>query len=134
VRGGTLAHVTWLAGGSLPADDAYADALSAAGLEPRDPGSAHDEPATATAAAAQLRRAGFAGASAHESVLDHRFTADGYLAFLARFDDEDLFTGLEASSRAELEADLLARLLRLPSDGLRMCLPIAYASGRRATT
>jgi SAM-dependent methyltransferase len=133
VRGGTLAHVTWLAGGSLPADDAYAAALSDAGLEPRDPGPARDEPSSATVAAAQLRRAGFAGASAHESVLDHQFTPEGYLEFLARFDDEDLFAGLETSRRAELEADILARLKKLPPDGLRMRLPIAYASGRRAT-
>ena len=63
-RDGTLAQATWLAGGSFPADDAYADALVAAGLEPRDGGGAHDEPRSPAAAAAQLRRAGFSGVTA----------------------------------------------------------------------
>ena len=80
---GALAHATWLAGGSFPADDAYADALVAAGLEPRQDGGAHDEPGSPAAAAAQLRRAGFSGVTARPGEVDHRFTPDGFLAFLA---------------------------------------------------
>ena len=131
--GGTLAHATWLAGGSFPADDAYTDALVAAGLEPRDGGCSHDEPRSPAAAAAQLRRGGFSGVSARRDEVDHRFTPEGFLAFLARFDDEELFATLEPAARAALEADLLARLRALPPDGLRMRLPIAVVTGRRST-
>jgi ubiquinone/menaquinone biosynthesis C-methylase UbiE len=131
-RGGTLSHATWLAGGSFPADDAYADALIAAGLEPRDGSGTHDEPRTPEEAAAQLRRAGFHGVTSRPSEVDHRFTPEGFLAFLARFDDEELFATLEPATRTALEADLLERLRALPPDGLRMRLPIAVVTGRRS--
>jgi SAM-dependent methyltransferase len=129
--GGTLAHASWMAGGSFPADDAYADALVGAGLEPRDGGGDHDEPRSIGEAAAQLRRAGFSGARARRYEVDHRFTPEGFLAFLTRFDDEELFASLEPAARDSLEADLLARLRALPPDGLRMQLPIAITTGRR---
>ena len=128
---GTLAFATWLAGGSFPADAAYDDALAAAGIEPRDPG-AGDDPTSPGAAAGILRRAGFATVRARAGAVEHRFTPEGYLAFVARFDDEDLFTSLDARDRDTLEADLLARLRALPSDDLRMRLPIVYAAGRRS--
>ncbi len=132
-RDGTLAQATWLAGGSFPADDAYADALVAAGLEPRDGGGAHDEPGSPAAAAAQLRRAGFSGVTARPGEVDHRFTPEGFLAFLACFDDEELFATLEPPAREALEADLLERLRALPVEGMRMRLPIAVVTGRRST-
>jgi SAM-dependent methyltransferase len=128
---GALAQATWLAGGSFPADDAYADALVAAGLEPREAGGAHDEPGSPAAAAAQLRRAGFSGVTARPGEVDHRFTPEGFLAFLACFDDEELFATLEPTAREALEADLLERLRALPAEGLRMRLPIAVVTGRR---
>lgn len=131
--GGTLAHATWLAGGSFPADDTYADALIAAGLESRDGGGAHDEPQSPAQAAAQLRRAGFADVTSRRSKVDHRYTPEGFLGFLACFDDEELFDTLQPAARAALEADLLARLRALPPDGLRMRLPIAVVTGRRST-
>ena len=65
--------------------------------------------------------------------MDHRFTPEGYLAFVACFDDEELFATLEPAARVALEADLLARLRALPPDGLRMRLPIAVVTGRRST-
>ena len=130
-RDGRLAHATWLAGGSFPADDAYADALIAAGLEPREGGGAHDEPRSPAAAAAQLRRAGFSSVTARPGEVDHRFTPEGFLAFLACFDDEELFATLEPAAREALEADLLERLRALPAEGLRMRLPIAVVTGRR---
>jgi ubiquinone/menaquinone biosynthesis C-methylase UbiE len=132
-RGGTLALATWMAGGSFPADDAYADALVAAGLEPRDGGGPHDEPHSPEQAASQLRRAGFAGVTAHRDEVNHRYTPEAFLAFLACFDDEELFATLEPGAREALETDVLARLHALPPDGLRMRLPIAVVTGRRST-
>ncbi len=130
--GAMLAFATWLAGGSFPADAAYADALVAAGLEPPAAGGGHDDdPRSPREAAARLRRAGFAGVTATETEVDHRYTPDAYLAFLASFDDEDLFANLDPEVRDGLEADLLERLRALPPDGLRLRLPVVIASGRR---
>ena len=104
---------------------------SDAGLEPREPGGGSDDLPGPEAAVAALRRAGFADATAHAEVLDHQFTPESFLAFIARFDDADQFESFEPDERAALEADVLARLRALPPDGLRLVAPIVYASGRR---
>jgi SAM-dependent methyltransferase len=139
--GARLAYVTWLRGGDrFRPDDAYAEARQAVGLEPRwdddddadddaDPG--NDDVPSPEAAVAQLRRAGFAQASARGSVLVHPFTPEGYLGFLARFDDEDEFSSLPADQRAALEHQVLERLRALPPQSLVMRLPIVYATGTR---
>lgn len=129
--GGRLAYVGWLAG-ELPlgADAAWDAALDAAGIDRESPGG-HDDLASPAVAAAQLRRAGLSRVTAREDRLVHQFTPEGYAAFVTRFDDGDLVLGLEPGVRAALEADLLARLRRLPADALRLELPIVYASGIR---
>jgi SAM-dependent methyltransferase len=131
--GGHLAYVTWLRGSTpFAADTAYDEALVGVGLEPHGRGQgAPDELASPGAAVAQLRRAGFCDARARADVLAHRFTPEGYLGFVARFDDEDRFASLDAALQARLEAELLACLRSLPPDALRLELPIVYASGRR---
>ena len=139
--GARLAYVTWLRGGDrFRPDDAYDEARQAVGLEPRwdddddaaddaDPG--NDDVPSPQAAIAQLRRAGFVQAAARASMLVHPFTPEGYLGFLARFDDEDEFTSLPADQRAALEEQILERLRALPSEALVMRLPIVYATGIR---
>jgi len=64
-------------------------------------------------------------------LVDHAFTPESFLAFLARFDDEDLFSTMDADTRTAVERELLARLRALPPGGLRLRLPIAYATARR---
>ena len=130
--GGLLAYVRWLPGDApLAADAAYDDALVAAGLEPRDPGNDLPDLVSPAAAAAQLRNAGFRHVTTRVDRLEHAFTPEGFAGFITRFDDEDLFGTMESGARAELETDLLRRLRALPPDGLRLVLPIVYASGRR---
>jgi SAM-dependent methyltransferase len=130
--GGTIATLTWLRGGEpLEADAVYDDILERHGFEPRDHGGGDDDPATPAAAAARLRRAGFEAATARGDWVDHAFTPEAFLAFLARFDDEDLFATMDAATREVVEADLLAALRALPPDGLRLRLPVAYAIARR---
>ena len=60
-------------------------------------------------------------------MLVHPFTPDGYLGFLARFDDEDEFASLPADQRAALEHQVLERLRALPAESLVMRMPIVYA-------
>jgi ubiquinone/menaquinone biosynthesis C-methylase UbiE len=129
--GGTLGFVTWLSGGRFGADEAYDGALMAAGLEPETHAADRDEPDHAATLAAQLRRAGFAGATARESELEHVFTPEEYLSFVARFDDADRFATLDLPCRQALETDLRARLHAMDADGLRMRLRVAYVRGRR---
>ena len=140
--GARLAYVTWLRGGDrFRPDDAYDEARQAVGLEPRwddddadddaDPG--NDDVPSPEAAVAQLRRAGFTGATARGSMLVHPFTPDGYLGFLARFDDEDEFSSLPADQREALEHHVLERLRALPPESLVMRLPIVYATGTRSS-
>jgi SAM-dependent methyltransferase len=132
VPGGTIVTLMWVGGGSvLEADDVYDDVLETFGFEPRPHGGGGDDPPGPEGAAARLRRAGFERATARGDELDHRFTPEAFLGFLAEFDDEDLFATMDAATREALEADLLARLRALPPDGLRMRLPVAYATARR---
>ncbi len=129
--GGRLAHVGWLAGDlPLAADQAWDDALAMAGVERESPGG-HDDLASPDAAAAQLRAAGLSGVTARADLLVHQFTPEGYAVFITRFDDGDLVASLAPEVREPLVADLLARLRRLPPEGLRLELPIVYASGVR---
>ena len=131
--GGRLAFVGWLAG-DLPmaADEAWDAALDAAGLGGRESHGGHDDLPNVAVAIGQLRAAGLSRVTAHEDRLVHQFTPDAYAAFVTRFDEGDLVASLAPDVRDALEADLLARLQGLPQDGLRLELPIVYASGVRA--
>ncbi len=134
--GGHLAYVTWLRGGDrFAADAVYDEVREDVGLEPRwsddDDGDGHDDVASPGAAVAQLRRAGFAGATARADLLEHPFTPEGYVGFVSRFDDESEFADLEPARRAALEHLLLERLRRLPPRDLVMRMPIVYATALR---
>lgn len=130
-RGGRLAFVGWLEG-DLPmaADRAWDAALEAAGLGRESPGG-HDDLASPAAAIGQLRAAGLSRVTAREDRLVHQFSPEDYASFVTRFDDGDLVASLDLDVRASLEADLLRRLRALPESGLRLELPIVYASGVR---
>ena len=79
---------------------------------------------------------GSCGAPASPSVtaragrIEHRFTVDGYVAFLTEFDEETLFAEMEPGLRERLLATLRARLGGLSGDDMTMRLPIVFASGR----
>ena len=139
--GGRLAYVLWLRGGERFAGDAvYDEARVEVGLEPRwadedengEPLDDHDDVPSPEAAVAQLRRAGFAEARARADLLVHPFTPEGYVGFVARFDDEDEWAALGRGRRNALEHVLLERLRRLPPERLVMRMPIVYATGVRA--
>jgi ubiquinone/menaquinone biosynthesis C-methylase UbiE len=131
--GGRLSCVTWLRA-EIPfaADEVFDDALTALNLPGRAiSAGGRDEPATPDDVVARLRRAGYADARARADVLVHQFTPEGFLEFLARFDEEDLFASLSPAERERLRTATLDRLRALPPEGLRLELPIAYATARR---
>jgi ubiquinone/menaquinone biosynthesis C-methylase UbiE len=130
--GGTLAFVTWLVDDRVfRPDDVFDDLLEEIGVGAREPEHRPNDVRTADTAAAELRRAGFRRVEAERAVLEHRFSVDGYVGFLAEFDEEDLISNLPADDRTWLLAGLRERLAALPPDDLAMRYPIVYASGVR---
>jgi hypothetical protein len=70
--------------------------------------------------------------SAEAAELEHRFSPEGYLAFLSEFDEETLFEELDPALRERLLATMHARLAGLSPDDLTMRFPIVFAAGRRS--
>jgi len=131
--GGILAFVTWLEDHRvfLP-DDTFDDVLDEVGIGAReDEGRSGDLPSVERTAG-ELRRAGFADVTARGGFLEHRFSVDGYVAFLTDFDEETLFAELEPDVRKRLVVTLRRRLGRLSPDQMTMRAPIVFASGRRS--
>jgi ubiquinone/menaquinone biosynthesis C-methylase UbiE len=130
--GGMLAYVTWLADDRVFRPDVEFDAtLDEIGIGAREHDERPGDIATVEGAAAQLRRAGFRDVEAERAILDHRFGIDGFIRFLAEFDEEDLISNLPASKRTRLLDRLRERLEALPPDDLVLHYPIVYASGIR---
>jgi SAM-dependent methyltransferase len=130
---GVLAYVSWLRDDrAFEPDLIFDDVLELLDLDARDFGGPNHDLASAERAAGELRRAGFSGVSAEADLLEHRFTVDGYLAFLSEFDEVTLFDELEPSVRARLLATMRERLSGLSPAAMTMQFPIVFASGHRS--
>jgi SAM-dependent methyltransferase len=129
--GGRLAWVAWLVGGErFAADRVVDDVLDEFGFDPPEIDQRSGDLASVAAAADATRRAGFGDVRATAGELAHRWTPEAYLAFIAEFDEESLFSDLAEDERAEIEAKLLAGLQDLAEEDLTMRLPLVYVSGR----
>lgn len=131
--GGVLAFVSWLQDARAFAPDLIFDeVLEDMGIGAREPdGRSGDLPSVARTAG-ELRRAGFADATAVGEMLEHRFTVEGYLGFLSEFDEDSLFDELDRKERAHVLSTMRRRLSALPADDMTMRFPIVFASGRRS--
>lgn len=131
--GATLAYVSWLNDSRvfLP-DRIFDEVLATMDIGGREPDGRSGDLPSVERAAGELRRAGFAGVTAESDWLDHRFTVEGYLGFLAEFDEESLFDELDRNERAYLLETMRERLVALTPEDLTMRFPIVYASGRRS--
>jgi SAM-dependent methyltransferase len=130
--GARFAHVTWLVGNRVFRPDVeYDRALEALGFDEREPEGRRGDYASVSAAAAELRRAGFRAVAADGRELVHRFEPLEYEKFLEEFDEEDLFSSLGRGERERLRKDLRRRLNRLPKDAFDLRLPVVTASGQR---
>jgi SAM-dependent methyltransferase len=131
--GGLLSYVSWLQDDRRFApDEAFDDVLDAAGIGAREGDGRSGDLPSVERAAAELRRAGFSEVSARGGRLDHRFTVEGYIAFLTEFDEETLFAEMEPDVRRRMFADLRRRLARLTLNEMTMRFPIVFATGRRS--
>ena len=130
--GGVFSWVSWLAHDAPWAPDSdFDDALEDVGEEPREwsdrPGDLRDT----AAAAAQMRRAGFADVQATAGELAHPFTIDGFVGFVSDFDEEDLVQSLPTEVRERFDAALRRRLARRTPAELTLRLPTVAVRGTR---
>jgi SAM-dependent methyltransferase len=130
--GGTFASVTWIAGRIVFApDEAFDDALEAVGEEPRGSDGRSGDFDRVEAALHEFRRAGFSGVAVAPGVVEHRFGADEYVAFMTEFDEETLVAELDDDVRPRFLDDLRRRVAALTPEQLTLRLPIVFATGRR---
>lgn len=132
--GAPLAYLSWLQDDRpFVPDRIFDEVLATMDIGGREPdGRSGDLPSVARAAG-ELRRAGFAGVTAESDWLDHRFTVEGYLGFLAEFDEESLFDELDRKERVYLLTTMRERLGALSPEELTLRFPIVFASGRRSS-
>ena len=131
-RGGRFACVTWHADDPpFEPDDAFSDALDELQIVP--PSDERDiHPYTsASAAAAEFRRAGFREVRAWDAWLDHRFTPESYLDLLEHWIDRELFTGLDQETRLQLRARTMERMSALRADAFRWRRRLVRVVGTR---
>jgi SAM-dependent methyltransferase len=130
--GGVFAWVSWLAhDGEWPPDADFDDALEEVGEEPRGWDDRPNDIRDIAAAAAQMRRAGYAEVRATGRQLVHPFDVEGYVGFMTAFDQEDLVRGLGPAVRARFEAALRRRLRRRRPDELALRMPTVTVRGTR---
>jgi SAM-dependent methyltransferase len=130
--GGVFGWISWLAESRpwLPDDD-FDDALEDVDEDPRDWGDGgNDDVRDERAAAAQMRRAGFADVRARAGSLIHPFDVDGAAGFLTEFDEEDLVASL-GERRPAFEAALRRRLARRPASELALANATVTVRGTR---
>jgi len=130
--GGRFACLTWREDDLrfLP-DEAFSDALDELQIIP-PPDDRDVHPYTsASAAAAEFRRAGFREVSARDVWLEHRFTAVGYLDLLEHWIDREIFATLDAESRHQLRTVALRMMGELRSDAFNWRRPLVRVVGRR---
>jgi SAM-dependent methyltransferase len=135
--GGRFASVTWLAGrrdDRFAPDEAFEKALDELGIG--DEGESEEarsgDFASAAAAAAQLRRAGFRDVGADERLLVHRYDRAAYVDFLEQYAEREVFEDLEPDIRRRLRERTAARLARLPDDAFVWRVPVVEATGIRS--
>lgn len=136
VPGGLLAYVTWLDRDARrpfrPADEFDEAVLELAIEEPALAEEPHaGDVASAQAAAAQLRRAGFGQVVAREEELVYEWTVESYLEYKLAYDERSLLNLLDSGQRRQLETTARRRLGRLRPGDFRWHAPIVVARARR---
>ncbi len=117
--GGALAFVTWLDRGEdyAPAWE-FDEAVVDTGIEEDDPIEADVRAGdfrSASAAARELRAAGFRSVAARPERLTFRWTPEDYLAFKRAYEEDELFASLDATTERALVARVRERWATLTS-------------------
>ena len=130
--GGRFACLTWKEDDlRFRPDEAFSDALDELQIIP-PPDDRDVHPYTsASAAAAEFRRAGFREVSARDVWLEHRFTAETYLDLLEHWIDRETFASLDDDSRRQLRAVSLEMMADLRPEAFLWRRPLVRVVGRR---
>jgi ubiquinone/menaquinone biosynthesis C-methylase UbiE len=130
--GGRFACLTWKEDDlHFAPDEVFSDALDELQIiPPADDRDIHPY-TSATAAAAEFRRAGFREVHARDVWLEHRFTPGGYLDLLEHWIDREVFAGLDAETRGKLRAVALRLMSELRPDAFLWRRPLVRVLGRR---
>jgi len=133
--GGWIGYVTWRQDRApFEPDAAWDRALDAAGA-PDGTGEEEErsgDVASAGAAAAQLRRAGFSEVRAREAMLEQRWTRRSFLDFLERYDEVDYIEGLEPAMRHRVHDAARREFAAVRPEAFVWRTPVVVATGRRA--
>jgi SAM-dependent methyltransferase len=131
--GGVFAHLTWLIDEApWEPDDVFDDALDALRIEPPERSGGGDRSYTTPSAAAdELRRAGFRSVRVETIWMQHRFTPSGYADLAEHWTEDDTFAALDEPMRRRLRAEVVRRLERLPPEALGWRRPLVRAVGHR---
>ncbi|MFL5778857.1 MAG: class I SAM-dependent methyltransferase [Chloroflexota bacterium] len=136
--GGTLGFVTWLRDDRPWEPDAIFDELlDEVGFGDDEPEEERtdgrsDDFESASAAAAEMRRAGFRDVTAIEDEIDLGFDVESYIGFLTGFDETALFDSMASDERTFVVDGLRERLGALDPSKMRIGAAIVYAIGRRS--
>ncbi|HEY8921964.1 MAG TPA: class I SAM-dependent methyltransferase [Candidatus Limnocylindria bacterium] len=130
--GGRFACLTWQEDDlRFAPDEAFSDALDELQIIP-PPDDRDVHPYTsASAAAAEFRRAGFREVNARDVWLEHRFTPESYLDLLEHWIDREVFSSLDEDSRRQLRAVALRMMAELRPDAFVWRRPLVRVVGRR---
>lgn len=133
---GMVAYVTWLDRESRepfrPMEEFDEAVFDLEIDEPDEPAGTHaGDVVSATAAASELRRAGFRRATAREDVLHYDWTPKVYLEYKLAYDERALLSTLSPADQNRLAENARRRLNRLAIDDYRWRPPIVFARARR---
>lgn len=130
--GGLVALITWQAEElAFEPDEAFMLALDDLDID-APPLEGDARPYTSPeAAAAEVRRAGFARVRARTEWLEHRYTPQTYLGVLEHWVESELFAGLGFARRHRLRREALRRMRRLPPDAFVWRRPLVSVVGVR---
>jgi ubiquinone/menaquinone biosynthesis C-methylase UbiE len=132
--GGWIGYVAWRQDRTPFEPDAAwdraLDAVDAPDVAAESDDRAGDIP-SARAAVGQLRRAGFRGAWARESVLEQRWNRRSYLDFVERYDEVDYLESLEPVMRRRIHDAARRELAAVRPTDFVWQTPIVIAGGRR---
>lgn len=129
--GGTIAVVTWLAGGASFAPwRLFDEVLDELGVE-RPPSAETGLFRSLPSAAALFRRAGFGRARAMEGSVDFQWTLDSLVQCTLDFEEREVVDSLDPRTRGRLERLWRERLAPLAVADFRFRDRVAYVSGRR---
>jgi ubiquinone/menaquinone biosynthesis C-methylase UbiE len=134
--GGVIAYVTWIANDEeYEPDIEFDEAVLDLNIDEEDGvhgGRFAGDVASARAAAAQLRKAGFREAVAREDELAYTWTIESYLDYKLAYDESALMATLDEDMQRALGQGARERLAKLSPEAFQWRTPVVFAAARKS--